>query len=320
MDFLPDIEAAVKSKGKGKTMARRTRRWLISSTVGFGASLALAGRAGSNSGVQLPQWGETGGTTDLQAGPLGLNPASDPGQIPTAVRIPDANVDAEIELQQIVDGQMLNPSGPWVVAWYEQTARAGEVGNCVGSGHVDYYTVGEAVFWEIADLQEGAEIEMFGSGGATYVYAVEYVRRLDILSITPEELNSPEIVGRTDYPALTLVTCGGEFNGDVYLSRDIIRGRLVSVRGADGSSSDTASDTSLDDVGAFAVETEATVNTDGVNLRSEATTSSDVVTQLNNGTAVTIIGGPDEADGFTWWQIELEDGTTGWIAQDFLTP
>lgn len=300
-------------------MARRTRRWLISSIAGFGASLAVAGKAGSNSGAQLPLWGETLGTTDLQAGPLGLNPAMDPGQVPVAVRIPDANVDAEIERQQIVDGQMLDPSGPWVVAWYEQTARAGEIGNCVGSGHVDYWRVGNAVFHDVAALQEGSQIELIGQGGATYVYAVESVRRIEVSTITAEELNSPEIVGRTDYPAVTLVTCGGDFNGEVYLQRDIIRGRLASVVGAGGS--DTSADAGTgDDSGALAEGSQATVNSDGVNLRSEPTTAAAVVTELNSGTTVTITGGSRQADGFTWLPVALEDGTTGWIAQDFLTP
>jgi hypothetical protein len=292
--------------------------------AGFGAGLAVTGRAGSNSGAQLPQWGETPGTTDLQAGPLGLNPAMDPGQIPVAVRIPNANVDAEIEQQQIVDGQMLDPSGPWVVAWYEQTARAGEIGNCVGSGHVDYWRVGPSVFHEVAGLQEGAEIEFIGKGGATYVYAVEYVRRIEVSTITAEELNSPEIVGRTDYPAVTLVTCGGDFNGEVYLQRDIVRGRLVSVRGADETSSDasTEGDGEYEPAAdsALAVGSQATINTDGVNLRSEPTTGAEVVTVLNSGAVVTIIGGPEEADGFAWWEIELEDSATGWVAEDFLAP
>src|SRR5680860_329318 len=276
-------------------MARRTRRWLLSAIAGTGGSLAVAGKAGSNSGTQLPQWGETSGTTDLQAGPLGLNPTLDPGQIPVAMRIPDASVDAEIEQQQIVDGQMLDPSGPWVVAWYDQTARAGEIGNFVSSGHVDYWGVGDSVFFAVASLQEGAQIEVIGMGGATYVYEVEYVQRIDVTSISPEELNSPEIVGRTDYAALTLVTCGGNFNGEEYTERDIIRGRLASVQGVDAGSGVPA-DADEEGGGTLAVGSQATINTDEVNLRSEPTTGSEIVVVLNTGTVVTVTGGPEEAD------------------------
>ncbi len=301
-------------------MAQLTRRLLLTAFAGAGATVLTAGIATANSGAQLPQWGQTTGTTDLQAGPLGLNPALDPGQVPVAMRIPDAGVDAEVEHQQIVDGQMLDPSGPWVVAWYEQTARAGEIGNFVSSGHVDYWGVGPSVFYEVANLQEGARIEVSGTGGATYIYEVEYTNRIDVTTITPEELNSPEIVGTTDYAAITLITCGGNFNGEEYTQRDIIRGRLASVQGVEGEAAgDEGTDAGQDDAGSLAEGGTATI-ADDVNMRAEPTTEAEVVLVISAGTTVTITGGSQDADGYTWWPVELEDGTTGWVAQDFLTP
>jgi sortase (surface protein transpeptidase) len=292
---------------------------VLASAAGFGAALAVTGRVAANSGVELPVWGQTPGTTDLQAGPLGLNPSSDPGQIPVAMRIPDAGVDAEVERQQVVDGQMLDPSGPWVVAWYEQWARAGEIGNFVTSGHVDYWGVGPSVFHEVSSLQEGALIEVTGKGGATYTYEVEYIRRIDLGTITVDELNSPDIVGQTDYAAATLITCGGDFNGQEYTQRDIIRGRLASVVGVGGDAA-APDDAGTDAGGDLAEGGTATVNTDGVNLRSEPSTSADVVSVIANGTIVTITGASQDADGYTWWPISLDDGTTGWVVADFLTP
>lgn len=205
---------------------------MLSCLTGFGTSLAITGKLAANSGMALPVWGQTPGPTSLQAGPLGLNPASDPGQIPIAIRIPDAGVDAGVERQQVVDGQMLNPSGPWVVAWYEPWARAGQVGNCVASGHVDYWEVGPAVFHEIASLEQGAPIEVTGEAGTTYTYEVEKITRIDLETLTVDALNGPDLVGRTDYAAITLITCGGNFNGQEYTQRDIVRGRLASVQGA----------------------------------------------------------------------------------------
>ncbi len=305
-------------------MTHMTRRRLLSTMAGLGAGLAVAGQTGANNGSQLPAWGQTSGTTDLQAGPLGLNPAMDPGQIPMAIRIADAGVDAEIERQQIVGGTMADPSGPWVVAWYEQTARAGEIGNCVGAGHVDYWTVGPAVFYEVAGLQEGAQIEVFGKDGAAYVYEVENVQRVEVANLTSEQLNSPEMVGRTDYAALTLVTCGGEFDGESYTQRDIIRGRLASVQGVDASAppAETAEEPAADEpaAGTFAAGAQATVSQEGVNMRAEATTDSEVVSVLAAGTVITITGASQEGSDFVWLPIQLEDGTTGWVVQDFLTP
>lgn len=310
-------------------MAQITRRRLLSTMAGLGAGLAVAGRTGANTGSSLPQWGQTSGTTNLQGGPLGLNPAMDPGQVPVAMRIPDAGVDAEVEQQQIVDGQMANPSGPWVVAWYDLTARAGEIGNCVGSGHVDYWQVGPAVFHQVASLQAGARIDVVGKGGATYVYEVENVQRVDIETLTVEQLNSPELVGRTDYAAITLITCGGDFNGDVYTQRDIIRGRLASVEGADLSgpqpeaaveepvASDTAGEGTA---GVLSAGAQATISGDSVNMRADATTDADVVTVLTADTIVTITGASQAGNDFVWWPIQLDDGTTGWVVEDFLAP
>lgn len=63
----------------------------------------------------------------------------------------------------------------------------------------------------------------------------------------------------------------------------------------------------------------ATVETGGSNLRvrAEPTTDAAIVTSLANGTAVTLIGGPQEAGGYTWWQIQTPQGE-GWAAADFL--
>jgi uncharacterized protein YgiM (DUF1202 family) len=64
----------------------------------------------------------------------------------------------------------------------------------------------------------------------------------------------------------------------------------------------------------------ATVTEDGLNLRGNATTDAEVITTLSQGQQVSIIGGTEEADGLTWWQVELDNDTQGWVAEDFLSP
>lgn len=61
-------------------------------------------------------------------------------------------------------------------------------------------------------------------------------------------------------------------------------------------------------------------NTDGagVNVRSEATTSSEVLSVFLDGTQVQVIDGPVEAEGFVWWQITGNEVTAGWIVSDYL--
>lgn len=308
------------------TMKTRARQWFLPLLASLIVLTGLGAPVAANSGIGLPSWGSATGT-ELKAGPLGLNPRIATGQVPVAITIPDASVDADIEQQQIVDGKMLDPSGPWVVSWYESTAPIGVVGNAVMSGHVDYWDVGAAVFADVAALKPGAQINVVGGDGTTYIYELEYIERIDLATLTPERLNSPEMVGPTDYAALTLVTCGGEFNYEAgeYLQRDIIRARLVDSAGSAAASQPSA-DTEGDapeaeaEAGGLTEGGQATVTESGVNLRSEPTTNGEVVTTLSTGDVVTITGASAEADGFVWWPITTAEGDSGFVSGDFLSP
>ena len=53
--------------------------------------------------------------------------------------------------------------------------------------------------------------------------------------------------------------------------------------------------------------------TNALNVRSAPGTSgSTVISTKNMGSTGTILDGPVSADGFTWWKIKYDDGTTGW--------
>lgn len=80
---------------------------------------------------------------------------------------------------------------------------------------------------------------------------------------------------------------------------------------------------------AFEIDDAATIisdSADGINMRSdpvipdtEAGEEENVVAELVADTPVTIVGGPEEANGFTWWEVTVEEnGETGWVAEDFL--
>ena len=57
----------------------------------------------------------------------------------------------------------------------------------------------------------------------------------------------------------------------------------------------------------------------GLNMRAGAGTGHARVKTLPEGEPLEIIGGPREANGFTWWQVRDGAGTTGWAASQFLT-
>jgi len=63
-------------------------------------------------------------------------------------------------------------------------------------------------------------------------------------------------------------------------------------------------------------------NTDGlgVTVRGGPSTRNVALQVAEEGTILLVTAGPEEGDNFSWWQVELADGTEGWVAQDFLEP
>lgn len=153
------------------------------------------------------------------------------GVAPVSFQIPNFGVDAPIEIGAIVDGAMVDPTGPWVIVWYEQLGRLGQGTNVVFSGHVDYYTVGPAVLWSIKEpgVAPGEIIRVNAEDGQVFEYAVEWSRQYHVATeLTPEVIQT-EIVNHTGYEAITIVTCGGEFDPSTgeYVSRIIVRANAV---------------------------------------------------------------------------------------------
>jgi hypothetical protein len=211
------------------TSTRITRRSVVQSAALTGAG-ALFGlnRAVAASPPVEPKWIGPATAPHLRSGPLGLGPAPvarKPGVRPVELRMDKFGIDAPVEVLQIVDGVMQNPSGPWVVGWYEQIGSLDQFSNVVFCGHVDYYTVGPAVFWSITngDVQEGDEILALADDGSTFTYAVKLRETLEVASLTSEKI--VEIVGPTKRESITLITCGGEFDYSTgeYLSRTWLR-------------------------------------------------------------------------------------------------
>ncbi len=159
-------------------------------------------------------------------------PEPEPGEgvAPGSRQVDSVSVDAPIELGAVVDGVMMDPSGPWVVSWYEPLGKVGEGGNVVMAGHVDYWNVGPAVFWDIRELPAGEIIRVVGEDGKNYEYAVQWIERYDAAGLTPEVIQN-DIVGDTGEETLTLITCGGTFDPATgeYNERWVVRANLISA-------------------------------------------------------------------------------------------
>jgi hypothetical protein len=65
-------------------------------------------------------------------------------------------------------------------------------------------------------------------------------------------------------------------------------------------------------------QTVEVVTNDGrLNLRRKPGIRQEIVAKLENGTLMRVVGGPQTADNFTWWELEGELGS-GWAAEPFL--
>lgn len=69
--------------------------------------------------------------------------------------------------------------------------------------------------------------------------------------------------------------------------------------------------------GVFSIGDTVYVNTEALNLRDSATISGSVMDVLATGATGTVVDGPVEADGYAWYQIDV-DGVTGWAVRDYL--
>jgi hypothetical protein len=56
----------------------------------------------------------------------------------------------------------------------------------------------------------------------------------------------------------------------------------------------------------------------GLNLREQPSTYSAVMGNVPDGTELTVLEGPQDADGYVWWNLQAPDGTEGWGAANWL--
>jgi hypothetical protein len=74
------------------------------------------------------------------------------------------------------------------------------------AGHVDS-TTGPAVFYRLAELVPGDEIEVTGDNGTLSTFVVERIERFP-----KAQLPTRQVYGLTEGPELRLITCGGFFD------------------------------------------------------------------------------------------------------------
>lgn len=205
-----------------------------SSLAGVRLPLAVRGAAlpvslFTQGNVSPRELGEQPTSGGARPGPVDAVPGlRAPGVLPVGLQIEAIDLDASVEQQQIEDGVMLNPSGPFVVAWYKETGRLGEArNNVVLAGHLDYWDVGPAIFYDLWKLEPGNKVRVIGKNGKAFLYKVEWVKEYMIADLDTTAIQ--EIIGPTQNESLTLITCGGTFDYTTgeYESRVIARAARI---------------------------------------------------------------------------------------------
>jgi len=201
------------------TVSRRAflRRSLIATAVVGSGSIAVATglanqpilRIGTPAGTPGPDClypatpSATPGTPDANGTPT----ACARGAVPVHITIPVIEVDAGIEVLEIIGGAMQQPTNAEEIAWYKESARLGEQGNILLAGHLNFWGVPEGVFFLLGQLREGDAVELEGDDGEMYRYIVQWTE-----DFPSDEEPPTEALGHTDEQAITLITCGGEWN------------------------------------------------------------------------------------------------------------
>lgn len=162
---------------------------------------------------------------DNPGGRLEWVPDEDPGPIPTngTVALPTLGVEAPI-VKVGIDEQsmMVVPTNARDVAWLDQGGIPGFTQNVVLAGHINY-SGASGSFGRIAELQPGDEITV-KIEDKDLRYRVQWN-----CSFPRDTDRAEQIMGYTNAPSITLISCGGVFDraARTHTNRIAVRAELV---------------------------------------------------------------------------------------------
>ncbi len=141
---------------------------------------------------------------------------ADQGFNPVELYLPDLGTDAAVETIGVTDGVMGTPAEPLNVGWYGDYSRPGDQNTVVMSGHVDWVTIGPAVFYTLRDAAPGMMFYAIAGDGAaaTYECVDAYV--------LGASASADNILRGTGVDSLALITCTGNFADGHYDQRQIV--------------------------------------------------------------------------------------------------
>ena len=136
----------------------------------------------------------------------------EPGPQPIGLRIEGLDVDAPVGAYGVNrrTGEMDVPDNVTEVGWYRFGAAPGEAGSAVLAAHVDLASQGPGVFFNLRRIDPGMLVVVEMDDGSERFFRVRARKTYD-----KDELPLDVIFAKEGPPVLTLITCGGGFNGNI---------------------------------------------------------------------------------------------------------
>lgn len=132
------------------------------------------------------------------------------------------NPDGTIQVPPLNDPPLTNEA-----AWYEFSPTPGQRGPSIIEGHVDSARDGPSVFFRLGALRPGDLVNVTLADHQVAVFKITGVRRY-----SKDRFPTSAVYGDTDYAALRLITCGGDFDAKTrhYLASVVAFASLLSSR------------------------------------------------------------------------------------------
>jgi sortase (surface protein transpeptidase) len=177
---------------------------------------------GSADLVGAPETTTTTSTTTTTVPSTTTSTTVAPPAVPVGLSIPALGVESQVVPVGLEpNGEMEVPPADQA-GWYFYGPRPGEAdGTAVIAAHVDYGGQ-RGVFFDLRSLQVGAEIVVTDEAGAPQRFVVTERYQVD-----KNQLPIEQIFVADGPPGLTLITCGGDFDGGARSYRDNIVVRAV---------------------------------------------------------------------------------------------
>lgn len=157
-----------------------------------------------------------------------LPPAALDRSMPVALLIPSLGVNSPVgEVGLTPEGRIEVPSGEAYnnAAWYRYSPTPGEEGPAVIEGHLDTPEGDPSVFYGLALLGPGDDVEVVRADGRTLTFRITEVTRY-----AKTEFPTEAVYGDLDHPGLRLLTCGGSLDDDGnYVDNVVVFATLVAV-------------------------------------------------------------------------------------------